>query len=67
MITKHTHTTQDEKGTEFSYTCYVEKDHYLNPETQQGEEQITRLYVCNEFPEVTANTLQELKTKMTNL
>ena len=61
MITKHTGTATDTRGTEFTYTCYTtvwERDFEDVKET---------IYVCNEFPKVEAKTLKGLKEKMGNL
>lgn len=66
-LTKHTGTTTDTRGCEFSYTCYTQKDRVFNQETWNFETQVSRIYVCNEFPSVEAKSLKELKAKMGNL
>lgn len=64
---KHKHTTEDTRGCQFSYTCYTRKDRWLNQETWEYEDDIERLYVCKEFPKITATSLKELKVKMGKL
>lgn len=66
MLKKHTGTTTDTRGTEFSYTCYTQIEREIDF-TQDGWptiESVGRQYVCNEFPDVKAWTLKELKEKM---
>ena len=57
MLSKHEGTTTDTRGTEFSYTCYTQKDNKV----------VVRKYVCKEFPENSASTLEELKLLMGEL
>ena len=47
---KHKGTTNDTRGCQFHYTCLVSEGY--------------KVYFCNEFPEVEAGTLKELKIKM---
>ena len=56
MLSKHEGTTTDTKGTEFSYTCYTQKD----------LKDVDRKYVCKEF-KIEASTLEELKLLMGEL
>ncbi len=60
MLKKHTGTTEDTKGCEFSYTCYTQ----IEMAGDKERDDISRKYECNEFPEIKANTLKELKKKM---
>lgn len=61
MLSKWNGIAEDTQGTEFHYTCY---------KTSAGCDKITYkpifeiLYICTEFPELRANTLNELKIKV---
>lgn len=61
MLKKHTGTTTDNHGCQFSYTCLT-TIHYLH-----GQKITWRIYICNEFPAVEANDLNELKSKMSEI
>ena len=64
-LTKHLGTSRDYQGTEFSYTCYVNKYY----EDKYDEILLTedRSYICNEFPTITGKSLKELKEKLSRL
>ena len=67
MLQKHSGTTTDKNGCEFHYVCYTRKDRILNQETWTFQDEIERQYVCCEFPEISAPTLNELKAKLSIL
>lgn len=63
MLAKTTGKTTDTRGCEFHYSRLVkrEKD-YLTLQTAESV-----IYVCDEFPSISATTLKELKGKMSEL
>jgi hypothetical protein len=68
MLSKHTGTTEDTRGCEFHYTCFANFEKVWGCEQKKVVKVIhERQYVCNEFPDVEAFTLKELKKKMGSL
>ena len=69
MLTKHGGTTKDTRGTEFSYTCYTTKERMCLEDADgkyRFQDVVEREYVCQEFPEMAALSLKDLKQKMGN-
>jgi len=63
MLSKSTGRTTDTKGCEFHYSRLVKREtDYL---TMTASESV--IYVCAEFPNISAGTLKELKEKMGEL
>ncbi len=63
MLSKSTGRTTDTKGCEFHYSRLVKREtDYL---TMSVSESV--VYVCSEFPSISASTLKELKEKMGRL
>lgn len=60
MLNKATGKTTDTRGCEFHYQRLFERS--FNASKCEHEE--STIYVCVEFPEVSATTLKELKEKM---
>jgi len=56
-LTKHKGTAEDAHGCQFHYACYTSRDRLRINE---------RTYVCEEFPELRADTLKELKILLGN-
>ena len=63
MLKKSTGKTEDTKGCEFHYQRLFQRS--FNAASCTHEEKV--IYVCVEFPAVSAGTLKELKIKMGEL
>ena len=62
MLEKYTRTAKDKSGCEFSYTMCGVYEKSIEGFRKYSE----KIYVCEEFPELRAHTLAELKSLVSN-